>query len=45
MTDFRIPLNINRKGQGNEQERVGTLARTFSNDAGLTSEKQIRKTS
>jgi hypothetical protein len=44
MINFRIPLNAFHKIV-KKSIKVFTLARTFSNEAGLTSEKQIRKTS
>lgn len=45
MTHFRIPLKRDDKNENKTNIYLRTLARTFSNEAGLTNEKQIIKTS
>ena len=45
MTHFRIPLKKDDKNEKKMNINLRTLARTFSNEAGLTNEKQIIKTS
>ena len=46
MTHFRIPLKeFDKERMKKQKTNAFTLARTFSNEAGLTNEKQIIKTS